>query len=662
MLPPSAQDATSPLVRSLEGQPLQQQKPQPISRMKKKFPLLKFFVTLIIILLTISAAGYFFVYRPGLKLISSAKNLENSVKLTTGFVKSQDLKGLQIHLQTIKGDLDKVGTELQSFSWTNSLPYLGEYYKDGGRGLTAAKETIAAGELGIAAIAPYADIIGLKGLSTTGDGAKTAQDRINFIINTLDKIKPQLSDIGVHLQNAKEQVDKIDPSRYPEEIKGIKLREQLSGGITLLDQASVLVNDAKPLLEAAPYMLGMKSSRKYLIIFQNDAELRPTGGFMTAYAVLSVDKGKISTVLSDDIYALDAKFTKKIPAPAPILKYLPKVPYWYLRDQNISPDFKVSMDTFFPNYQLTKSPQVDGIIAVNTQVLVDLLKITGPIGVPNFGTYSAETDKRCNCPQAFYELELFADVEGPVVWDSVSGQIVYKPQNYGERKSFVGPFMYSILANVMAQPKNKMGDLFNTVINLVQQKHILFYFSDENTQKAVETFNMAGRVQDYDKDYLMVVDTNFAGAKTNAWVTYKADQKINVGSDGTVTKTLTLTYNNPQPFFEDEKTKLRLNGVFRDWLRVYVPKGSTLIEATGFETGQSVGEDLGKTVFEGFFTLTPTNVKTITLKYNLPFKMKSPYSLLIQKQAGSKVFPYRITINGKSQPELLLSSDKQLTF
>src|SRR3972149_8400263 len=541
MPPSSAQDATSPLVRSLEGQPLQQQTPQPAVKMKKKFPFIKIIIVLVIILAALAVAGYFFVYRPGLKLVASARNLEASARQSSDFIKNQDLPGLQAHLQTIKGNMEGVRTELKSFSWTSRLPYVGEYYRDGERGLNAGQEVIAAGELGIAAIAPYADFIGLKGLATTGDGAKTAQDRINFIINTLDKVKPQLTDIGVHLQKAKEQVDQIDPSRYPEEIRGIRLREQLAGGITLLDQASLLVNDAKPLLDAAPYMLGMKSSRKYLVIFQNDAELRPTGGFMTAYAILSVDKGKISTVLSDDIYALDAKFTKKITAPAPILKYLPKVPYWYLRDQNISPDFKVSMDTFFPNYQLTKPPQVDGIIALNTQVLVDLLKVTGPIGVPNFGTYSADIDKRCNCPQAFYELELFADVEGPVVWDSVSGQIVYKPQNYGERKSFIGPFMYSILANVMAQPKSKMGDLFSTITNLVQSKHILFYFTDENTQKAMETFNMAGRVQDFDKDYLMVVDTNFAGAKTNAWVTYKADQKIDVGSDGTVTKTLTLT-------------------------------------------------------------------------------------------------------------------------
>jgi len=160
----------------------------------------------------------------------------------------------------------------------------------------------------------------------------------------------------------------------------------------------------------------------------------------------------------------------------------------------------------------------------------------------------------------------------------------------------------------------------------------------------------------------MVVDTNFAGAKTNAWVTYSSDQKIEIGSDGTVTKTLTLTYKNPQQYFQDAKTQLKLNGIFRDWLRIYVPKGSQLVEATGFETGQTTTEDLGKTVFEGFFTLTPLNVKTISFKYKLPFKAKSPLELVIQKQGGSKDFPYTITVNGKKQPELILNSDKILNL
>ncbi|MEK9200622.1 MAG: hypothetical protein AAB909_01475, partial [Patescibacteria group bacterium] len=250
--------------------------------------------------------------------------------------------------------------------------------------------------------------------------------------------------------------------------------------------------------------------------------------------------------------------------------------------------------------------------------------------------------------------------EEPVVWDSVSGKIVQATANYGTRKQFLGPVMYSILANVMAQPKAKFPMLFQAAINSIQGKHALMYFSDPKIQGAVESFNLAGRMSESEEDYLAIVDTNFSGGKTNIWVKYKADQKIEVAGDGTVTKTLTLTYDNPQEGRVKIESGRSLNGLFRDWVRVYVPKGSELIEAKGFETGQATSEDLGKTVFEGFFTLAPLNTKVISLKYKLPFKLKSPYSLVIQKQAGAKDFPYTTTINNRKQPEIILSADQSL--
>jgi hypothetical protein len=188
------------------------------------------------------------------------------------------------------------------------------------------------------------------------------------------------------------------------------------------------------------------------------------------------------------------------------------------------------------------------------------------------------------------------------------------------------------------------------------------YFKNPQNQAAVESFNMAGRVQDYPGDYLMVVDTNFSGGKANIWVKYAADQKIEVATDGTVTKTLTLNYSNPEDSSVKIETGRKLNGLFRDWLRVYVPKGSELIEATGFELGQATSEDLNKTVFEGFFTLAPANNRIIKLKYKLPTKVSGPYKLLIQKQPGAKEFIYNTTINGKKQPEQFLNKDLELSF
>lgn len=651
------------LVHQLDMQIMDTDLP-PVKNVKRRksgiFP--KIFLGLIIPFILFTLFAFFKIYRPAKKLVSDINAAKTKASEIMPAVKNQDLPAIQSGLKDIKNDLEIIKSDYLKFSWSGNLPLLKNYYADGNRAITASENLLSACETSLEAIAPYADILGFKGLSATGDGGKTAQDRINFIINTLDKIKPQLSQIGEYLTQAKQAVDGIDPNRYPRNFRGIPVREKFTQGISVLDQASLLVNDARPMLENTPYMLGVDSPRKYLVLFQNDAELRATGGFITAYAIIQVDKGKISTIQSDDIYALDNKFTKKIPAPDPIKKYLPKVPYWYLRDQNLSPDFKVSMETFFPNYQTINSPKVDGIIAVDTQLLVELIKITGPIGVPGFGTYSANNDPRCNCPNVWYELELYADVEGPVIWDSGTGQIISKPQNYGARKAFIGPMMYSVLANVMAQPKSKMSQLFTTIMDQISAKHILLYFPDAKTQQAVESFNLAGRVKNYSGDYLFIADTNFAGAKTNAWVTYSADQKIDISGDGTVTKTLTIKYNNPQAYFEDPKTKLRLNGMFRDWLRVYVPRGSKLLKVDGFETGQVVTEDLGKTVFEGFFTLTPLNVRTITLSYQLPDKIKSPYKILIQKQGGSKNFSYNNTVNGKTYPEIILSSDKELVY
>lgn len=606
---------------------------------------------------------YFRLFVPGKAFLVSLQKLEQSAKDTQKFVDSQDLKGLREHLASLKDQLsDREKDYQKQFFWLKGFPYAKNYYSDGQNAFVAASHLFTAGFTAIDAVAPYADLVGLKGFTPGAPGDKTAQDRINFLVSTIDKLLPELNKVGRELADAQQAVAQIDPGRYPEKYKGIEVRRKISDGKEGLVKASELVNEARPVLESIPYLLGVDKSRKYLMIFQNDAELRPTGGFMTGYAVVNVSKGKISVEQSSDIYKLDEKFPKRIPAPEPIKKYHPLVPYWYLRDQNLSPDFKVSMETFYPNYKLTKSPEVDGIIAVDTKLVVKLLEVTGKIGVPGYGNFSSDIDTRCNCPNVFYQLQILAGSEEPVVWDSVSGKIVKAPANYANRKQFLGPVMYSILANVVSQPKSKLPTLFQAGLSAIEAKDLLVYFPDPKIQSAMESFNLAGRISETDSDYLMVVDTNFSGGKTNIWVKYAAEQKIEIGGDGGVTATLTLNYSNPEDSVVKIETGRSLNGLFRDWLRVYVPKGSELIEASGFETGQKTSEDLGKTVFEGFFTLAPANNRIIKIKYKLPMKLKSPYKLLVQKQPGAKDFAYKMVINGKKVPEFFLSKDTQLSL
>lgn len=487
-----------------------------------------------------------------------------------------------------------------------------------------------------------------------GGGEKTAKDRISFLVTTLDKIGPDIDDIGAKLEIVKTELDHVNPNRYPVQLKGYKLREMLTQAISLVDQGATLANEAKPVIKVAPWLLGVDEPRNYLIIFQNDAELRPTGGFMTAYAILNVDKGKITPVLSEDIYDLDARFPSKERAPQAFIDYLPlpyaKDQHWRLRDMNSSPDFKVSMEKFVENFKRASSQKFDGVIAVDTQLLVRLLSAIGRIGVPGWGNFSADPEPKCfNCPNVVYQLEVLAD----------------KPVNTLKtaRKAVIGPLMHSVLANALGSPKEKIPGLFEAGFSSVTEKHVLFYFPDQEIQSAMEAFNIAGRIKEYSQDYFLLVDTSFSGSKSNIYIKNEVEQKIDITSDGSITKTVIVTYKDPAPQSNCnlETGGLCLNSQYKDWFRFYVPKGSTLISSSGSEGDLKTYDELGKTVFDGYTTaLRPEGITKLNLKYKLPFKAeKKDYSLLIQKQPGTEGNQYSISLN-KHNETFELKMDKEL--
>jgi len=237
------------------------------------------------------------------------------------------------------------------------------------------------------------------------------------------------------------------------------------------------------------------------------------------------------------------------------------------------------------------------------------------------------------------------------------------------RKAVIGPLMHSILANAFNSPKSKMAELFNVGLTAVQEKHIIFYLFDEKAQKAVEAFNLAGRIREFEGDYQLLVDTNFAGAKSNLFISQKIEEKIEISQSGEVLKSINITYNNPFPPSDCGLLTggLCLNGLYRDWVRLYVPKGSELLEMTGSEVEANSYEESGKTVFEGFYgdkyPLRPQSTTKVSFKYKLPFKVQKgeTYKLLIQKQAGVEKYDMIIDFNGQRQ-EFELRTDKELSW
>jgi hypothetical protein len=614
------------------------------------------FLALILIILAGVGIPAYMTYQKGIVLYKSVKSLEAAAK-------SQDLSQIKTQIGVTSTALTNFKSSYNLIAWTKAVPYFGGYVSDLGHAINAAQAGMNAGTTVLTAIEPYADLLGLKGADgvqavTASSGAKTAQDRVDFIVQSLPGLLPQIDKISQQMNIVQNEASQIDAERYPVTFRGIPVRGDIKNAQDTISQVSTLLVNGKPVIEDAPYILGMDSPRTYFVLFQNDKELRPTGGFMTAYAIVTVDKAKFEPTLSDDIYKLDAKYKPVIPAPDPIIKYI-KGPYVLsqnlrLRDMNWSPDFAESMQMVSAAIGTTGIKNIDGIIAVDTRVLDNLLNVIGPIGVPGFGNFSTAINPQCNCSDVIYQLESFADVEGAVIWSPTTGQIISAPPNYNNRKAIIGPLMNSVLANAMGQPKDKLGALFSAVFNSVMDKDVLFYMMDPNIEKAIADFGIGGTIKDFNGDYLHINDANLGGRKSNLYSTETVDQKVSIAGDGSVTKTVTITYTNP------EAQDGWLNSVLPTWVRVYVPNGSTLIASDGLEAKQDPYTDLGKTVFAGYFELRPEGVAKVTFEYKLPFKVSGQYKLLIQKQPGTNPYIYTMDVNGNQQ-EFPLTTDKEIT-
>ncbi len=596
----------------------------------------------------------FLLYQKGKNLIADIGKLADSAK-------SQDLTKIGSDLGNTQNSLNALASTYRLIAWEKFIPFIGPYIDDAGHGIRAGEAGLDAGKIVLTVAQPYADLLGFNENSSTvlaaKTGAQTTQERIDFVIKTIPDILPQIDSISSKVKTVEDELSQINPDRYPDNFQGKAVKSQIKNAQSLVDEAATFIVNGKPFLESAPYLLGMDAPRTYLILFQNDKELRPTGGFMTAYAIMKVDKAKFTPASSSDIYTLDAQYKPSIPAPAPIIKYI-KGPYvlsqnWRLRDMNWSPDFATSMQTVLPAAKQVGITNIDGVIAVDTQLLVNLLDVIGPIGVPGFGNFSTKIDPQCNCAQVIHELEAFADVEGPIIWDPLTGKIIQRPPNSDNRKKIIGPLMNSILANALGQPKDKLPGLMQAAFNSLIEKHVLFYLMDTKVEAAVSDFGVGGAIRDYSGDYLHINDANLGGRKSNLYAYEEVQQDVVIASDGSVTKTVTITYKNPQS--QDGW----LNSVLPTWVRVYVPKGSQLITSEGLEAKQDPYEDLGKTVFAGFFQLRPEGVSKVTFQYKLPFKVSGQYNLLIQKQPGTDGFLYTVNL-GKHSEEFYLKTDKEL--
>jgi hypothetical protein len=352
--------------------------------------------------------------------------------------------------------------------------------------------------------------------------------------------------------------------------------------------------------------------RTFLILLQNNMELRPGGGYIGSFAIVTVKNGAVVKSAVHDTANFDGRIPDALEPPYP-MKETMRIPSWKLRDSNWMPDFPTNARVAENFYTLGGGTEkFDGVVAVNATILDMILDITGPITLDDY-------------PHTFKSGDAIMTLEYQV-------EKGYKEQDIekGDRKVIMDALMKEIVRRVADISVQEKIGLANMFVQSFDNKDIQIYLDDEKMAQMISAVNWQGSVDaTWDKDYLMVVDANLASYKTDHVVKRSVDYDIDLS--GTIPQAvLTVHYENTATQ-KDWKTY-----DYQTYLRIYTPEDTWFTEVPQCVLPPQYGSKYGKR-YVGCLVQVPLGTeKDVVVRYNLPIDMKNkyPYDLKIQKQSG----------------------------
>ncbi len=419
-------------------------------------------------------------------------------------------------------------------------------------------------------------------------------------------------------------------------------------------------------------ILGGNGPRKYLFLFQNNQEMRSTGGFIGSYGMLDIFNGHVRNFFIDGIFNPDGQLKTRIVPPAPVQKISAN---WSLHDSNWFPNFPTSAEKAIWFYEKTGGPTTDGVITMTPTVMQKMLELTGPIDMPEYGI---TVDKDNFVGEIQYQVEVDYDKE------------------LNNPKKILGDLAPKILDKILNMKNfSEMSKAMNVLVESLNEKQILIYSKNEDIEKVLSQNGWSGEILNTPKDYLSVVNTNINGFKTDGVVKEHISHLVQIQFDGSIVDTVTIVRRHDGGDTPYEWW----NKVNADYMRVYVPKGSKLLSADGQtrevdhppldydalgyvrdqdvqkeaetemidpENGTKIYEEGENTVFANWVYVSPKETTTIKYTYLLPFKIdinslhiSDSYSLLTQKQSGSLGSVFSSEVNYPSFYKTLWQSQNE---
>lgn len=590
--------------------------PKPKFQKVFSFALLILIAITPIVMLQVASEGQ----KVGGRILGISDTILNDVSSAEQAIKDQDFTLAQNNFANVLKNLQSAESELnQSSIFLKSIVNFAPASYNSGNALEAAQLLTESAQIGSGLLNQ------IEQFSFSPEGLVVPEGQNSK--QTLLNLKNDIDNVDQKLSKANQLLKPLDsgslPAKYQSALKDSQdLVEDLSNQISSLRLATDLLTDI---------LIGDK---KFLVVLQNNNELRATGGFIGTIAQGRISDASIKQLDIRSVYDLDGQMQQWITPPYPMRAVNNK---WYLRDANWLSDFEASAQRLSVMYEQEGGETPDLVIAMTPDLFIDLLNLTGPITLPRYKvtvsssnfieqiqtTTSVAYDKQLNQPK-----QLLAD-------------------------------LYPSLLQKISQDKAGVLGLVELMQANLSKKNLMAYSRDPLVQERLTKFHWSGKVLKTEKDYLYINSSNLGGTKTDRALVRRAQIQTSIQPEGNIINQVRYTVENPLP-----NSPGLLN---RSFVRFLVPQGSEMLAADGFTelsmpdlmknqkyTGDQIiddwnsdlkydqshkifiGEESGKSFFGNWVEVAGGEKKTVTITYQLPFKLHNldTYSLIWQKQSG----------------------------
>lgn len=383
-------------------------------------------------------------------------------------------------------------------------------------------------------------------------------------------------------------------------------------------RAASTLDSAASAVELIPYFFGADRPRTWFLFIQNPAELRGTGGFLGAFAILRADSGKLSFEQLDSNDGLPRITDPPYADPDFADHYDQFATRTFWPNSNFSPDFPSTGRLMAQMWKQGTGQELDGVIAIDATGLNYLLGLVGPVDMPPFGEVNQGNFLRFALNEAYIQFER------------------------RDRARFLLEVALRAWNHLLGADLSSLASQAEVMSQMVSTKRIQIWSPEK--QALLTKLGIAGELHPKDDaDFLMVVGNNAGGNKLDYYTRRRTQYLVDIDRGGKVLADIGVDFKNTAPSSGLPADVLGLfdefpSGLLRSYTSVFMPAD---VIVQGVEINGEVAGEVDNHNEKG--------LRAVSSYVPVPSKSTTNFSVLTQRQL-TRPGEYRLIV--QQQPTL----------